>query len=160
MLERFGDTFYKLHKLWSIGNFADKIYCKSILYRTYARIVESRLFNYIPATRKSQIEKAVAYISENISDPNLGISDLSSMCDMSEVHFRRLFAQVYHYAPIRFIIMLRINKAKELLADETLSMANISEQCGFRNQYYFSKTFKAATGITPSEYREDLKKYQ
>lgn len=159
-IKRFEDTFIKIHKLWSLGNFADKIFCKSVIYQIYAALVESRLFDYIPISRKSQIETAVDYISDNISNVELSITELSKMCDMSEVHLRRIFTQVYHMSPVKFIIMLRVNKAKELLGRDDVSIKEISERCGFRNQYYFSKTFKGVVGITPSEYRSDLKKYQ
>lgn len=72
---------------------------------------------------------------------------------MSEVHFRRLFYQIYHTSPMKFIISLRVNKAKELLTNTQMKIQDISETCGFNNPYYFSKVFRQAVGLTPSQYR-------
>ena len=51
---------------------------------------------------------------------------------------------------------IRIDAACQLLKTTTLSLKDISEKCGYANQYYFSTTFKKKKSKTPSAYREDL----
>ena len=54
------------------------------------------------------------------------------------------------------IVNKKIQKAKELLADESLSIEQIAEQTGYNDYFYFTKVFKKNTGISPSKYRKNL----
>lgn len=149
------NKFQSLCRYWKIGNFSEKIYCKSILYQIYSEIAKSEFSLYVTKDRRNQIEKIAEYISENISNPELSVAYLSKICSISEVHFRRIFNCIYHTSPIKFITNLRIKKAEELLSSTPLSIGEISKVCGFENQYYFSKIFKAENKMTPSEYRKN-----
>lgn len=147
------NIFIKFHALWTAGNFADKIYCKSLIYNIYSDIVKELALQYIPSSKKSRIDLALETIKKNFSNADISIEVLCRECAMSEVHFRRLFYQIYHTSPMKFIISLRINKAKELLTNTEMKIQDISESCGFNNPYYFSKIFRQAVGMTPSQYR-------
>lgn len=151
------NTFNKIDLLWHLGNLSDKVYCMSLLYNIYSEIIKSIYSQYISAAKIKRLEKLSFYISENIDDPELNIKNLSSMCNMSEVHLRRLFSQVYHISPNKYITSIRLKKAKELLQDEKLTINEISKQCGFTSQYYFAKIFKSNTNLTPTEYRQSVK---
>ncbi len=151
-------SFENLYHLWKTGNFSDKIYCKSILYTIYSEIVKACFAQYLTFSKQQQIEHIASYIHENLSDSELSVKKLSAMCNISEVHFRRVFSLMYHISPIKFITLAKINKAKELLMDENYTIAEISKSCGFENAYYFSKVFKQETRTTPTEYRK-LYKY-
>lgn len=153
-IEKLDNTFIKLRRLWSIGNFSDKIYCNSLLYRIYSDIVFEGLFTYIPTSRKLQLESAITLISQKYSDPEFSIKELADICNVSEAHFRRLFMQVYHTSPKRFITSYRLDKAKQMLNELDCSISEICEKCGFENAYYFARVFKANIGMTPSEYRK------
>ncbi len=146
--------FNEFYDLWRLGNFAEKIYCKSLIYHIYYQIVKSSLHSYVSKSNREKIEDIVDFIAENLGDSGLNIATLSKMCGVSEVHFRRIFHQIYHVSPIKFISDLRIKRARELLSTTTLKIFEISEKCGFENQYYFSKKFKAQTHLTPNKYRE------
>ena len=143
----------KLYSLWKIGDFSGKIYCKALLYNIYSEIVKSSFSRYVSQDRRQQMEQIVNYITENLADTGLNVPALSKMCGISEVHFRRIFSYIYHISPVRFITAARISKAKELLAADKCSIADISERCGFQNHYYFSKVFKAETNMTPTQFR-------
>ena len=145
--------FEKLYTLSNLGNFSDKIYCKSLIYKIYSEIAKSSFSQYVSRDRRKQIENIIDYITDNPADADLKISALSKMCNISEVHFRRLFSCIYHISPVRFITLVRINKAKELLISDSCRISEIAEKCGFQNHYYFSKIFKAETNMTPSEFR-------
>lgn len=59
-----------------------------------------------------------------------------------------------------YITSKRIQKAKELLADETLSIEAITELTGYNDYFYFTKVFKKITGISPSKYRKYMNKIE
>lgn len=148
------NKFKKIYSLWTIGDIADKIYCHSVLYQIYGEIAKSDLSTYVSGKHKAQLQQISEYMNQNLHDSHLSISSLSRMCNISEVHFRRLFSQVYHTSPIKFLTDLRLRKAKELLISNSLTIAEVAEKCGFQNAYYFSKVFKANLNMTPSQYRE------
>lgn len=150
------NAFEKLYRLWNIGNFSDKIYCRSVAYNIYSDIARSVFSQYVSYDRRKQIENIAAYISENLQS-NLTVEELSRMCGITAVHFRRIFSYIYHTSPVRFITLARINKAKELLITESCAISEISEICGFKNHYYFSKVFKAQTTMTPGQFRNFYK---
>lgn len=145
--------FINLRKLWNDGGFSDRIRSKSILYNVYAEIIHNSL-TFIPSVRNKKIEAAINEIHKSFADKEITVGDLSRLCNMSEVHFRRVFSQVYQTSPVKYINRLKINKAKELLVLSDISISEVSERCGFFNPYYFSKVFKENTGVTPGEYRK------
>ncbi len=100
---------------------------------------------------------AIKYLESNFSNPLITNELLAGLCNISEVYFRRLFLKEYNMTPRQFIIELRINKAKQLLAEGNMKINSVAEACGFLSQYHFSRLFKEKTGINPSEYvRENL----
>ena len=101
-----------------------------------------------------ELQGAVRLISSDYSDTSLTNAKLAAACHISEVYFRKLFTKHFGISPKQFIIDLRIQKAKRLLAEGAWSVAMISEECGFSNPYHFCRLFKQNTGITPSEYRK------
>jgi YesN/AraC family two-component response regulator len=54
--------------------------------------------------------------------------------------------------------MVRINHAKELISTTSMKISEIGQAVGFADIYYFSKVFKKATGITPSDYAKGILK--
>ena len=66
---------------------------------------------------------------------------------------------MYGTSPIKFVQNIRINKAKQLLIDENVSINKIAFECGYNDAFYFSRIFKKVTGVTPSEYRKTSQQY-
>ncbi len=58
--------------------------------------------------------------------------------------------------PMEYLNFIRIDSAKLLLRDTSLSIGEIAAKCGFDNIYYFSNCFKTATGISPSRYKSQI----
>ena len=100
-----------------------------------------------------ELASAVRMINSDYCDSNITNAALAATCNISEVYFRKLFAAHFGVSPKQYIIDLRIQKAKQLLSENSLSVSLISEKCGFSNLYHFSRLFKQHTGVTPTEYR-------
>ena len=153
------NVFIKFKQLWTAGDYSDKIYCKSLLYQIYSEIARENTLRYIPKSKKESIESAIGVMQENYCDPEFSIEALCTAFSMSTVHFRRIFSQIYHTSPIKYINSLRLTKAKDLLANTDTKIQHISQLCGFNNPYYFTKVFKENTGMTPSVYRLSAKRF-
>ena len=70
--------------------------------------------------------------------------------------FREEFYKVTGLPHTQYQLVIRLDKAKELLCETALPIGEIADQLGFRDQYYFARFFKAKTGMTPSEYRQTV----
>lgn len=102
---------------------------------------------------KAKMERICEVLEQSISK-NISISEYAEQCEMSEVHFIRTFKQSYGITPNQFIINKRLEKAMHLLESTNLPIKDIAVSTGFANSYYFSRTFRMKTTITPSEYRK------
>lgn len=100
-----------------------------------------------------QSEAIIAYVSENFCDPSLTVKSLCQLFFISESQLRRKICKITGTSPNSYIAALRINKAKNELTHTSKTVKQISAECGFSSQYYFSRCFSAITGISPTEYR-------
>ena len=57
---------------------------------------------------------------------------------------------------MKYLTELRIEKAKELIATNSMSLSNIAQMTGFNDPLYFSRVFKKTTGIPPKEFQQSL----
>ena len=104
------------------------------------------------------LEPAMKYLETHYADPALTNQVLADCCHISEAHFREVFRQSCGVTPKQYILELRMEKAKLLLPDHVLSVGQIAEQCGFSNPYHFCRSFRAMTGMTPTDYRRANRK--
>ena len=95
---------------------------------------------------------ALRYMEEHFTDPGLNNAVLAAQANISEVYFRRLFARARGITPKKYILELRITRAKQLLVGKYPSIASVAEQCGFSSVYHFCRTFHEYVGCTPTEY--------
>ena len=73
--------------------------------------------------------------------------------NMSPEHFSRVFHKVTGQSPRDFLLHTRLMRARHLLAETDLSIADIAEQLGYADLFFFSRQFKQKVGIPPSVYR-------
>ncbi len=106
---------------------------------------------YLPYEKAKKIRTAIDYISEHFIDETT-VDELANMCGISHTYFKRIFKDMFGTTPKAYMIGLRIKHAKELLATGKYKITDIAQMCGYRNVYYFSRSFKEVTGISPSEY--------
>ncbi len=100
-------------------------------------------------------KKVRHFIDQNYSDNNLGLDDLSKYIGVSSAYLSALYKKVTGVNIGDTISEKRISHACRLLKETDLPLKDISLQCGFSNQYYFSSCFKKKTGCSPSQYRSD-----
>lgn len=98
------------------------------------------------------IIKACTIIHENISQ-EISLEELARRVEISPFYFSKLFKEETGENFIDYITMARMQTAKDLLRDHTLSIKEISASSGYSDPNYFSKLFKKIMGLTPTEYR-------
>lgn len=103
---------------------------------------------------KTFMEKYIAIVRENISNPDFSVENLCRELGMSRAAFYRKTKAVTTLSPAETIRSIRLECAATLLRTTTLSAAEIAFQVGFGSYAHFSTYFKSTYGITPKEYRE------
>jgi YesN/AraC family two-component response regulator len=99
---------------------------------------------------------SVNYILDNLSDP-LCLEEIAKAANLSKFHYCRIFKDVVGHSPIKFITLLRIHKAKELLRRRELTVSTVAFEVGFNELRNFEIQFKQVTGMTPSSYKNTFK---
>ena len=87
----------------------------------------------------------------------LTIETLAREVHLSPYHFARAFKAATGQSPHRYTTDRRVERAKALMAQRRLSLAEISHQCGFSSQAHFTRWFKRLVGATPAVYRENCR---
>ena len=78
-------------------------------------------------------------------------------CGISYPHFRRIFNLRYDLPPGKYLALLRLKKATFLLSNGDEQIAGVAEQCGFDDQFYFSRLFKKYYHFSPMRYRREFR---
>ncbi|NHC37281.1 AraC family transcriptional regulator [Scytonema millei] len=104
---------------------------------------------------KSKLREVIDYIQTHLGR-NVSLVDLAALVQISPHHFARLFKQSTGYSPHQYLLNCRIQAAKNLLAKQDLSIADIALQVGFHDQSRFTSVFRKHTGITPKKYRDRI----
>lgn len=105
-----------------------------------------------PVTNK-KFNEICRFMYSNFSK-NFTIHDYAKMCNLSESRFSHQFTEIIGVSPKQYLIITRIEAAKELLISSDLTVLQISEAVGIFNQNYFSRIFKKYTKLSPTEYRK------
>ncbi|GGG04168.1 response regulator [Paenibacillus abyssi] len=99
------------------------------------------------------VDKALEYIRLHYAE-SLTLQQVADVVHVSKNYFSILFKKTTGHNFIDYVIQLRVQKAKELLADTALKIYEVAEQSGFNDVKYFSKLFKKISGLSPVDYRE------
>ena len=125
---------------------------KGILLQLFSRFLEKACFKQEIVDKR--IVKVVRYIRENINR-NINISELASICYLTNDHFIRLFKKEMQRTPIQYINQKKIEKARLMLTIGNQSIKDIAYDLSFDNISYFYRLFRKMTGITPNRYKEN-----
>jgi len=105
-----------------------------------------------------RIVRAKLFIDDHYSD-NIDLNNISDQAHFSKFHFIRLFKSIYGSTPNNYLIKIRMDKAKILLA-KGHSVLETSIMVGFDSPTSFTGMFKKISGQTPSTFQreQDLKR--
>lgn len=104
-----------------------------------------------PSALENIVEEIQARYNENIT-----LTGFSEKHNISVGHLSNLLKERLGMSFSEYITAKRVQKAKELLADERLSVEKVANEVGYKDYFYFTKVFKKAVGISPSKYRKNL----
>ncbi len=126
--------------------------CKALLYEMLVMMETEHQSKYFSVGAKRLISPAVEYIHKHYTDPEITVSLLADICNISRDYLRKLFNEVYHTPPLRYINQLRIAHAEELMTSGLYSISESSMLSGYTDACYFSREFKKHYGVSPKKY--------
>jgi AraC family transcriptional regulator len=110
---------------------------------------------FVGGLPKYKLCRVLEYISDRLEN-ELTLAELANAVDISPYHFARLFKQSTGLTPHQYVINCRIERAKRLLSEKNLSIAEICEYVGFQSPSYFTALFRKHTAMTPKAYRNQI----
>ncbi len=99
-----------------------------------------------------KLRRSIGYMHANIDQP-LSLDDVAMIVGMSKFHFAKSFRQAMGISPHQYLVQARMQKAKGLLGDETLSLAQVASRVGYADTGQFSAQFLKLMGLSPARYR-------
>lgn len=124
------------------------------LLKGYGRKIPKN-FELVEGLNAFKLKQALDYINDNL-DRELRLADIALSLRMSPFYFARSFKQSMGIPPYQYLTQRRIDRAKLLLSNSSLSILEIVQSIGFRTQSHFTRVFREYTGTTPKQYRQEL----
>ena len=104
-------------------------------------------------TMLGDFQNLLSYMEEHSSE-NITLEEAANMMHFSPSHFSRVFKQLIGIGFVKYLNIIRITQASEMLLHSDATITQIAYNCGFQNVRTFNRVFKEITGHTPSEYVE------
>jgi AraC family transcriptional regulator len=96
------------------------------------------------------------YIQAHL-DQKISLEDLANCLHLSVPHFERMFRATTHEPPYRYVIEVRLERARALLQRTRLTVADVALQCGFSSQSHFTTHFTRHTGVSPARFARGMR---
>lgn len=100
------------------------------------------------------LEKAIKVVEDNIDETDFSVDDLAAAVGFTRGHLYKKLMSITGKGPSEFIRTIRMKRAKQLLEQSQMQIAEIAYSVGYSSPKIFSKNFKAEFGILPSEYQK------
>lgn len=154
------DIFTAMYKLCNEKPQGYRYECTAMLYHLFYLVrneIQDDIINSVDI--HGRIKKATDYIHTNYRRKNISVKELAEMSAVSDVYFRSLFKKIYLVSPNKYITLLRLEYAAQLLQSNLYTISEVSEKSGYNNVKYFERLFKNHYGQTPGEYKKtDIEK--
>lgn len=139
---------------YALEYYHDRLRICAAVYGALAKIAREGMISRLERfdTLSERLSPAMLQIEQRYME-TLTVRVLAHSCSMSESMFTRSFKRVYGCTPVQYLIRVRIEAAKELLASTDRSFEDIAKACGFKNAKYFGDMLKKNEHVTPRELR-------
>jgi len=108
----------------------------------------------LTSTDERLLQKVIDYIRKNLENPELSVESMSKELGISRTHLHRKLKALTGQSPVEFIKVIRMKQAAYLLNTGKLSISEVGYRVGYSTPSYFSSSFNAHFGMSPSAYME------
>lgn len=135
-----------------------RVYFDHVAHAIWLRIASSYgRFRATSASKRRVLSRMQERIAKELLVANLmvepALADIADACRLPVRQFLDAFRNTVGMPPYRWLRLYRIERAKELMRQSDLTLAEVAYACGFADQSHFTRVFSAATGMTPGIWR-------
>ena len=145
----------RIERAYTFQKTGCRAYCLSGLYRLLYDMVIQDENRYLAGLKKQRIQPGLDYLEKHYHDCEMNVQLLAEQAGVSEIYFRKLFTEIYGMPPKKYISLIRMTKARELLLTGEVTVQQVAEAVGFRDVYSFCKAFRKVHDCSPTQYRKD-----
>ncbi len=153
-LSAFAKLYNRISRL-AADNFCSSEKCSLLIYESV--LMARSIFdgtNSADSTGNEIVDTALRYISEHYS-ADISLNDLSGLSGISPQYFGRLFKERMNMRPMEYVARVKIARAKTMLLNSDMLIAEIAGRLGFSSNTYFGIVFKKYEGLSPTEFRKN-----
>jgi len=99
-----------------------------------------------------QARRTIAYIEANLAS-KMGTGDLANVVALSRSHFSRAFKLSLGLSPMEYVVVRRVERAKQLISSTRERLAEVALACGFADQAHLNRRFRDLIGMSPGRWR-------
>lgn len=122
------------------------------LLRNYAGDLRQRPQS-MPGLTCVQSKRVREYINDNLEN-DISLAAIAQVANISVYHLIRQFHKTYGCAPYEYVTNQRLQRAKQMIADESMPLKTVAAACGFSDQSHMTRVFRRAFQVTPGEFRK------
>ncbi len=143
---------------------SSRLYCDALVNALILHLLENYSVKSLKSSKylvgklpQYKLKSVFEYIDTHL-DGDLSLKELGNLVQMSPHYFSQLFRETTGITPHQYVIRCRINRAKELLKQGKLPIAQIAKQVGFVDQSHLHRYFKRLVGVTPKTFLQEFNK--
>lgn len=149
----FRDTMLKTIGVWQRRDFLGQLESQYLATGLVLSMLQAHSRESIESSDRPEfLNWITSFMSLHLSEP-LSVEDMARRAGLSASRFSSVFRDRFGRPPHQFLLHLRVQRAQDLLQHTSLTLREISTQCGFADVHHFSKAFKKVTGHTAGSYR-------
>lgn len=118
------------------------------LIRNYSQVPVPATSDAVLPTTSRDLFAAIDFVHAHLNE-NISLSTLATVAHLSPFHFSRLFKKRFGVSPYQYVIHQRIEKARQLLKNPSLTVSEIALMVGFTDHSHLIRHFKRLTGKAP-----------
>ncbi len=155
------ELLLRIRKLLELRKGLQQYYSRQIGITDSSGVLAKQEVEQVTEEKKEHafVKKVREIVEANFTNYEFSVEQLCKQVFMSHSQLHRKLEALTGCSPNKFIRIVRLNKAKELLANPSLSIAAIALDCGYNDPGYFARIFKQEYGITPQEWRNSKSGY-
>lgn len=143
-------VFDEMYELFDHSDIASKIYCVSLVHRLFALLSDELLKK---EKHSPYVIRAWELIESSYMEPEFNVTELAARLGLHHNYFSILFKRETGESPVRAISRCRMKSACKMLKFTDKPVREVARECGFSDELYFSRAFRAKFGVSPSAYR-------
>ncbi|MFN0034721.1 MAG: two-component regulator propeller domain-containing protein [Saprospiraceae bacterium] len=133
---------------------------KRKLWQNFGQTLASAELGNLPPNSGSEIEflqQLYKLLEQHIGDEYFSVEQMAKSLAMSRTQLHRKTIEVTGFSAGQLLQNLRLDRARQLLSESNLTVAEVAFRCGFSDPNYFSRLFSKTQGLTPTEFVQGLR---